>query len=99
MLVALRELGANSVQHIASLTLSLSSIGDACERLQNTVLTECSYQSGSELRIRAQRRVHSSTRHKLSTAPNPAATPPSSLWSPLVRRRYPASQFSRISPF
>lgn len=30
---------------------------------------------------------HSSTKQQLSTAPKPAATPPSSLWSPFVRRR------------
>lgn len=37
-------------------------------------------------------------KHTLSTAPNPAATPPSSLSRPLVRSSHPASKFDTISP-
>lgn len=41
---------------------------------------------------------NSQTRLHESMQPNPAATPPSSLWSPLVRSRYPASSLCEISP-
>ena len=47
-------------------------------------LSSCSSQCSAAVNAS---RPHKSTKHTLSTAPNPAATPPSSLWSPFVRSR------------